>query len=521
MKRLRSALYGVATAAFIITAVTSAFPRVAVAAPLNLTRAAKVSFTFDDGLSSAYTLAAPTLQKYGFTGTNYVISGCVGMTTVPNACKADDSVPYMTWAQVSALRNTYGWEIGSHTVDHPYLASTDPDDQPTALTTAQITAELRDSKAAIKANTGIDPTAFASPYGDYNPSGNPVLAEVAKLYTSHRGFADTGYNITPYDGSALPANDYMLNDYLIRDQQVQAGVSVATVRGYIDKAIADNAWLVLTFHEIKNGNASTDPDDYQYNNGDLDLIAQYVKQKAVPVVNISDGLATSNTNLLANGSFDSAIGTFDGTPSTTQWTTDDPTNIKRDTGNHGNFPSPTNSISMAAGTANNHLFSPLVTVSPASTYYLKNFVNITKINATAGSEMAFFIDEYDASGNYLATQYKKSVISGDNPLVKTWSFGYVPGANTAKARLQIDITANSGIQAYVDNLQWFLVDSTVTPPVTTTGDINGDSKVDALDLSLILSNWSRSGVTHAQGDLNADGVIDALDLSTVLSNWSK
>ena len=38
---------------------------------------AKISYTFDDGLASAYTQAAPTLKKYGQVGTNYVTTGCI------------------------------------------------------------------------------------------------------------------------------------------------------------------------------------------------------------------------------------------------------------------------------------------------------------------------------------------------------------------------------------------------------------------------------------------------------------
>src|SRR4051812_26952279 len=68
---------------------------------------AKVSFTFDDGLTSAITDAAPTLAKYGFTATDYVISGCVGMTTAPNTCHANTATTYMDWTQVNTLKNTY------------------------------------------------------------------------------------------------------------------------------------------------------------------------------------------------------------------------------------------------------------------------------------------------------------------------------------------------------------------------------------------------------------------------------
>lgn len=460
-RRSQSRFYSIITVLFAASMLASFIKPIAAAAvTLNVSRAAKVSFTFDDGLASSYTLAAPTLAKYGFAGTNYVTSGCIGMTAVPNNCAADNDVAYMSWANVSDLHTSYGWEIGSHTVNHPLLASTS-EDQETALTVAQVTKELADSKAAIKANTGIEALAFASPYGDYNPSGNPVLSEVAKLYTSHRGFADTGYNVTPYNGGALPADNYPLNNYLIRTQQVQSGVSVADVKAYVDKAIADNSWLVLTFHEIKSRNASTDPEDYQYNNADLDLIAQYIKEKSVPVVTISDGLPAGQNNLV-NGSFDTALGS---NPKT-EWNTDTATAFKNDTGNHGSYPGATNSISISATTVDAHLFSPIIIIDPTKNYILKIYVNITSIAAGDRKEIAFFIDEYDAAGNYLTTQYKKSIMAGDNPLVKDYVFEYTPTVNTGQARLQVNVTANSGVTGYLDSVEWYATDGTIpTPPV--------------------------------------------------------
>jgi hypothetical protein len=64
----------------------------------------------------------------------------------------------------------------------------------------------------------------------------------------------------------------------------------------------------------------------------------------------------------------------------------------------------------------------------------------------------------------------------------------------------------------------------ITTGSTTTpkpGDVNGDSLVDALDLSTVLTNWNLTGRTRAQGDVTGDGTVDALDLSTISSNWSK
>ena len=48
------------------------------------------------------------------------------------------------------------------------------------------------------------------------------------------------------------------------------------------------------------------------------------------------------------------------------------------------------------------------------------------------------------------------------------------------------------------------------------GDLNGDSVVNAADLSILLSNWGTAG----PGDLDGSGTVNASDLSILLSNWS-
>jgi peptidoglycan/xylan/chitin deacetylase (PgdA/CDA1 family) len=473
----------------------------AIAVNQNLDSVAKVSFTFDDGLASASTEAAKTLANYGFTGTDYVITSCVGMNTVPNNCPADGDVPYMTWSQIIDLQNK-GWEIGSHTNTHPLLASTDPDIQPVKLTLDEVKDELTISKNALEAQ-GISAKAFSSSYGDWDQT---VLAEIAKVYTSHRGYADTGYNPFPY------------NDYLLRDQQVQAGVSVDTVKGYIDYAIANNQWLILTFHDIKT-DASTDPDDYQYETKDLDAIAAYVKAKNVPVVNITEGLASSNVDLFANETFDTPIASTltDAAVDTTVWSTDSPDLIKVDSDNNGSTPNPANSAllsSISSNTTETHLFSPIVKIDPTQAYVIKSYLNVLGISA---GSVGFYIDEYDGTGTWLTGGFRVKEI---NVFLENINFQYVPtSALVDKIRLQVVLSANANITAYVDNIQFLSpVDlfNTLTP-----GDANGDGNVDALDLSILASNWLGTGKTFAQGDFSFDGTVNALDLSILATNWGK
>ena len=53
------------------------------------------------------------------------------------------------------------------------------------------------------------------------------------------------------------------------------------------------------------------------------------------------------------------------------------------------------------------------------------------------------------------------------------------------------------------------------------GDANGDSKVDINDLSVVLTNYDKSGMSWINGDFNGDGKVDINDLSIVLTNYDK
>lgn len=460
------------TAALSLAAVALTFGSQAVLALVqNPAPAAKITFTFDDGLDSVYTQAAPTLAKYGLTGTTYVITGCVGMTTTPNTCHADNNEKYMTWDQVVATQNTYGWEVGSHTVTHPYLASSDASDgQPNVLTDQQVADELVNSKAALAAH-GINATDFASPYGDYS---NSVLAQAAKLYESHRGFADQNNNIWSY------------NDMILNNMQVQAGVTVAQVKARIDKAITNKEWLILTFHDIRV-NASSDPSDYQYKTSDLDQIAAYAQSKAAQIknVNIRDGLVKSDVNAMPNG--DLSRGLTDG------WTTNNAAAVKADAGNHGSYPESTNAVYLSGSTGTNYLFSPKVAVDPSQTYMFKSFLNL--MTRTSG-ELGYYIDEYDANGNWISGQWKKAE---NTPFVETMNFTYNPSsAAVAKASLQVYVTANSGITAYVDNFQMFNLTGPTTPapaPIAQT-DLMTNGGFD----NGITGGWTTSNATAFTSD---------------------
>jgi len=462
-----------ATLVAIVGLVTIPFGRTVNAAAINSAPRAKVSFTFDDGLSSIMTNAQPTLAKYGLTGTSYVITNCVGMTTVPNTCRANNDAAYMTWPQIQTLQNVDGWEIGSHTVDHSCLASSaaqDPDDCQTGkLTASQVATELSQSKATLATN-GVAATDFAPPYGDYN---NAVLAQIAKYYATMRGFQDQNDNAWPY------------NEYLLNDVAVQEGLTpVSQIESKIDHAIANNLWLVLTFHDIVPV-PSTNPDDYQYGTAELDQIAAYVaaKQSAglLQSVHMNQGAVTSDSNLLPNGSFNSGI--------TSGWTTDS-ASITADAGTNGSYPDATNAVKLtspASGSA--HLFSPKVSVDPYTTYMFKNFLNL---QAIASGAVAFYVDEYDANGNWISGQYLKQESSA---FVENMNFTYKPSsAAVSGAALQV-IASGSGITAYLDNSQMFPLTSAAPTNLVANGTFDGG----------ITGGWTTDSPATIRADAGSNG----------------
>lgn len=411
-----------------------------VQAAVSIPSEPKISFTFDDGRASTYTRAAPILNSYNLSGTAYITTDCVGMTKVPNTCRAANDVSYMTWSDIKTLRDTYKWEIGSHSKSHPYMASTNTaDGQPNMLTPQQITNELTASKTAL-ANQGITATSYASPYGDYSPS---VLQEVAKSYGSHRGFADQNDNVWPY------------NDYLLNNMQVQSPVTTDAVKAKIDDAIAKKTWLVLTFHDIVP-KPSKNANKYQWGSSQLQTIASYVKLKRdaglLKAVNASGGLATGTVNMLPGADFTGGIASG--------WRTDSPIAFVANNRGNGAFPEPTHSIAFSANnlTRNDHLLSPTVSVSSSNAYLIKSYLNVTSILT---GEVGYYIDEYDANGTWVSGQFKARE---PGVFTQNINISYIPSSLAVKnASLQLYLTKGSMAKGYVDSFRWYQVSANTQP----------------------------------------------------------
>lgn len=215
------------------------------------TSSGMASITFDDGSLGQYNNARPALNQRSMKGTFFIISDALGW-----------SATNMNAAQVRQLAAD-GHEIGNHTRDHSNLAT---------LTGAQITAEFADSQSAISRQTGITPTTCAYPYGSHNASVDGIAASF------FRGCRETGGGINT-SGTLQP--------FALKNYYVVRASSADGVRAAAQQAIAQNTWVIFTYHGVTPTNPGTEDVTPAQLAAQLDAIAA----TGIPVVTMSQGLA--------------------------------------------------------------------------------------------------------------------------------------------------------------------------------------------------------------------------------------
>ena len=209
--------------------------------------AGMVTLNFDDGPISIFQNALPLLDAANIKSTQYIVS------------EAIDWSDYMNLAQIQTLASG-GHEIGGHTRTHPHL---------TTLSRTELTVEIAGGKADLEV-LGFTPQTFSYPFGEFN---DLVREEViAAGYIGARSVR-SGFNTKHTDPFDLV------------DQHVEVNTTVATITGWIDKAIADRTWLILELHDI-----NLSGDTYSATPATLSAVLDYINERGIDVVPMTVGL---------------------------------------------------------------------------------------------------------------------------------------------------------------------------------------------------------------------------------------
>lgn len=116
-----------------------------------------IMFTFDDTDMDQFTVAAPTLKKYGYKAVYFIMTVSIG--------KKGKFVDYMTKEQIKQLSDE-GNVIGSHTYDHKNFKKYQGKDWE---------EQLDKPTKKLEEITGKKMTEFAYPFGLWNAEGIPEL----------------------------------------------------------------------------------------------------------------------------------------------------------------------------------------------------------------------------------------------------------------------------------------------------------------------------------------------------------
>ncbi|MBI4426052.1 MAG: polysaccharide deacetylase family protein [Candidatus Kerfeldbacteria bacterium] len=218
------------------------------------------SLNFDDGWKNFYTNALPLLQKAKVKATLYPVSGYV----------KERRKQFMTAALLRAVE-AQGHEIGAHTQYHVLL---------TKVTRQRADREIRQSRQDLEDLGVRSVTTFAYPYGVYSRRLRGVVRE-------------TGYSGARISSCGLnsPRSDRLL----LKTCAVSRKMKVARLKSWIDDAVREKRWLIITFHDVQKK-----PRRYGTTPNVLEEILKYLKQKRVRVVTNSQGLQIINEIRLTN-----------------------------------------------------------------------------------------------------------------------------------------------------------------------------------------------------------------------------
>ena len=123
-----------------------------------------VIISFDDGWETQFEYALPSLEKYHYPATFFVVTDYIGRRG------------FISWPQLQTLL-TDGMRIGSHSKSHPRLTK--------IKDSAKLWDQIYNSKIILEAQLEISVEEFAYPYGSYNAKAAAAVKQAG--YRAARG----------------------------------------------------------------------------------------------------------------------------------------------------------------------------------------------------------------------------------------------------------------------------------------------------------------------------------------------
>lgn len=206
-------------------------------------RTPTVSFAFDDGPESTFTLGVKKLTQFRMPATAYVIADAIGRPG------------FITEEQLYTMRNLDKWEIGGHAAtleDHNEPNGLD------SLSPERLKADFDEMREWMFEH-GFAQRTFAYPKG---AAGQEVRKYAERDYCAARVTA-AGPETIP------PRNPFVIRGFSIDSAETH----LAELEREVDRAIAEKSWLVLTFHNLVTG-APAETTDFNY--GEFAQLVDYV-----------------------------------------------------------------------------------------------------------------------------------------------------------------------------------------------------------------------------------------------------
>ncbi|OVE77431.1 hypothetical protein BVX98_02720 [bacterium F11] len=172
--------------------------------------------TFDDGYANNYTEAYPILRDFGFRAVIFVVAQTVGWDNHWHNPKTEVRIPMISWAQLKELQKA-GWEIGSHTMNHPNL---------TTLNLDKVRIEVEKSRRIIGEFLDEIPMTFAYSYG--KGEDDPDIREIVKS-TGYR--LAVGVHSGKWPIEKFKTNPYQLPRVFVRGDENMVDFHLQMTRG--------------------------------------------------------------------------------------------------------------------------------------------------------------------------------------------------------------------------------------------------------------------------------------------------